>query len=95
MLAVVVELARADTTLDTVPTTIAAQTMTAPDRPILLKRGVYKAPFKVEGCPALIVIDSKGERRRTVALRPGMDAVELTADLRDWLDDADPVLKLS
>jgi hypothetical protein len=65
-----------------------------PDRPILLKRGVYKAPYTVDGHAVVIAVDSAGNRRRAIVLTRGVSAVDATAELRAWLDDADPVIKL-
>lgn len=56
----------------------------------ILGRGVYKAPYLVDGVEVLIAIDARGAARKHLKLRPGVSEHRATAWLREWLDRIDP-----
>jgi hypothetical protein len=62
--------------------------------PARLGRGVFRAPYRIDGCPVLIAVDSAGERRRELSVRPGSSIVQAAAALRLELDAADPPVRL-
>lgn len=57
----------------------------------LLERGVYRAPYLVDGSEVLIAIDSRGVARKHVKLRDGVNEARATEWLRGLLDRLDPV----
>lgn len=56
----------------------------------LFERGVWRAPYLVRGCPALIAVDAFGVARKHVVLHPGSDVVRESDALADALDLMDP-----
>lgn len=57
-------------------------------------RGVYEAPYLVQGHPALIAVDSKGVARKHVKLLPGASYDRVKLALEELLDRIDPKPKL-
>jgi len=60
----------------------------------MLDRGVYLAPYLVQGFEVLIAVDSRGVARKHVKLRRGVSEPRATAWLRAFLDRVDPVPRL-
>jgi hypothetical protein len=65
----------------------------APPDPILA-RGVYRAPYLVDGVEVLVAIDSRGSARKHVKLRAGVDELRAKEWLEDLLDRIDPLPKI-
>lgn len=65
------------------------------DRPENLKRGVYVAPYLVHGLAVLIAIDSTGQARKHLKLRPHFSEHEAADWLRAFLDRIDPFPRLA
>lgn len=59
-----------------------------------LARGVWLVPYLVAGFEALIAVDSLGEKRDEIALRPQVNVEEETARLHRLLDRVDPIAKI-
>lgn len=56
----------------------------------ILDRGVYRAPYLVDGDAVLIAVDSRGVARKHVKFRPGVDEDRAAEWLRALLDRIDP-----
>lgn len=57
----------------------------------IAERGVYEAPFRVDGHEALLAVDSRGEARKVAKLLPGTSYDRVRASLEAWLDAHDPL----
>ena len=57
-------------------------------------RGVFRTRYKIQGCWGLVAIDSRGEGRKKILLRAGVDELRATYWLRQWLDRIDPIPQL-
>ena len=56
-----------------------------------LPRGIYRAPYLIDGCPVLLAVTSRGERlKRVVVLRAGVSESRATEWLETVLDRLDP-----
>lgn len=60
----------------------------------LFDYGVWRAPFLIEGFPALMAVDSFGVIRKVRRIRPLDDAEELAERLFAWLTEHHPQRKL-
>lgn len=60
----------------------------------IASRGVYEAPYLVQGHAALIAVDSKGVARKHAKLLPGASYDRVKLALEQLLDRIDPVTKL-
>jgi hypothetical protein len=60
----------------------------------LLARGIWKAPYLVDGFEVLVAIDSRSAARKHLKLRPGVSEERAAAWLEQLLDRIDPVMKL-
>ena len=60
----------------------------------VLPRGVYEATYRVEGYEVLVAIDSAGNARKHVKLKPGVSYARAKAWLEDVLDRIDPPREL-
>lgn len=63
-----------------------------------LRRGVYSAPYQIDGCEVLYGVTSAGQRtKKIIVLRPGVAkarAVRWFEELLDRIDPPRPPLKL-
>lgn len=57
----------------------------------MLERGVYRAPYLVEGYGVLIAVDSHGVARKHIKLMGDVSEETATTWLRGWLDQKDPL----
>lgn len=55
-----------------------------------LARGVWEAPYKVEGVRVLIAVDRFGNVRKHAKLTPNVDPLRAADHLRELLDRIDP-----
>ena len=56
-----------------------------------LPRGVYRAPYRIDGCPVLYAVTSAGERlKKIVVLRPGVSEERAVRWFEEILDRVDP-----
>ncbi|NUO65332.1 MAG: hypothetical protein HOQ12_01840 [Gemmatimonadaceae bacterium] len=56
-----------------------------------LERGVYRAPYQMNGCGVLFAVTSRGERlQKIVVLRPGVSEARAMRWLEEVLDRVDP-----
>jgi hypothetical protein len=60
----------------------------------ILERGVYRAPYLVDGVEVLIAVDSRGVARKHVKLKAGVSESRATDWLRGLLDRVDPLPQL-
>lgn len=59
------------------------------------ERGVYRDPFPPAGCIAIIVVDSKGARRRRIEMpAEDEDGDDTVTRMEAWLDENDPIAVL-
>jgi hypothetical protein len=56
----------------------------------LFDRGVWRAPYLVDGHPALIIVDSFGVVRKHVKIVAGVDPIRAADWLAELLDRIDP-----
>jgi hypothetical protein len=61
----------------------------------LAGRGVWEAPYLVDGYPALIAVDSRGVARKHAKLLSGASYARVKAALEALLDRIDPVPQLA
>ena len=54
-------------------------------------RGVYEAPFLVDGHRALLAVNTRGVVRKVAKLLPGASYERVMAALETWLDRDDPL----
>lgn len=57
------------------------------------ERGIWWNAFPIDGYRVLVAVDSRGNERKRVVLRPGVDPVAAARWLEDVLDRLDPVPK--
>lgn len=56
------------------------------------ERGVYRDPFPPPGSIAIVVVDSKGVRRRRIEMPAEDEAADDTVStMLTWLDEHDPI----
>lgn len=53
-------------------------------------RGVYELPYRKDGCPVLVALDSRGDERKRVKLLPGISYDRAWSYLEALLDRVDP-----
>ena len=59
--------------------------------PAELPRGVYRAPYRIDGCPVLYAVTSAGERfKKIIVLREGVSEERAVRWFEELLDRVDP-----
>jgi len=56
----------------------------------IVTRGVWRAPYRQDGCPVIIAVDSEGRRIAAVVLRRGLVPGRVKRTLTEFREAVDP-----